>query len=599
MAEHNIIENTDFSTEESKCSLLKESISTINKPAFLCLIEPTNPNFLEIIECNDLFLECFGLDKYEVLGNNYDFLLQGDDIDYGSDHYFEHTSLIRAVNSLQISDVKITISHPRNKNKFEKFNISFMPSRYKTDNIYCVFSFEKISTKVNDSQYVDAKINVLERSVKNERLLRTIGGIIASEPNLRRIAGDIVKSICEHLKVDRCILYNCSKSESGFLTEYCTQGVDKISKSDDINNPSSPISRYVEFQNQLFLGINNLKKTTTIMASGDVDGDFQFKFIEDITKKFSIGSQIVVTMVSDEKIIGGFYLHQSSKRSWLLEEYELAEIISNQFLTAIDRSNYTHKLLLSNKELLKKRNQLARSLNQEKKMRNLQSEFVALVSHEFKTPLQIIDGSRELVLRKLNSINFSEEVVFKSLDRIKGAITRMNNLIKSNLSLSETEIGEGGIKANKHKFEIKNLIKEVIEKNIGSVGDRNIKFFVDIDNTPDYYLGDQKLLDHSFTNTIVNAIKYSKDCSEVRISSGTKDGNIFLKVIDGGIGIPEGDLKKIGKKFFRAKNTLSIAGTGIGLYLTKYFVELHDGSVLIESKINIGTSITIFLPISN
>ncbi|MFT6076927.1 MAG: signal transduction histidine kinase [Myxococcota bacterium] len=597
MTDQGITENSDFSTEEEKCSLLKKSIKSINNPAFLCVIEPENPNFLEIIECNDLFFECFGLNKFEVLGNNYDFLLQDHDIDYGSDHYFEHANLIKAVTSLQISDVKVTIPHPKNKEKIEEFTVRFMPSRYKTTSIYCIFSFEKLQLKTNKNQYSDARINGLERSIKNERLLRTIGGLIAANPNLKKIAGEIVKSICEYLKVDRCILYNCSKSESGFLIEYCTYGVGKISKVNDIDNPLSPISRYIEFQNQLFLAVNDLKQTTTITSDADVQSDLRYKSIEDITRKFGIGSQIVVNMVSDDKIIGGFYLQQSSKRNWLLEEGELVEIIANQFLTAIDRSNYTHKLLVSNKELLKKRNQLAKALKQEKQMRELQSEFVALVSHEFKTPLQIIDGARELVSRKLKSANFSDSVIVKSLDRIKSAIFRMNNLIQSNLNLSKMEIGEGGIKVIKAEFEIKDLIKEIVEKNSNATRDKNIEILMDIDNMPDIYSGDKKLLDHSLTNTIVNAVKYSRIDSKINIFGDVKDNNVFLKIIDGGIGIPEDDLGKIGKKFFRAKNTLSIAGTGIGLYLTKYFVELHNGSVLIDSQLNVGTSITILLPI--
>jgi signal transduction histidine kinase len=232
-------------------------------------------------------------------------------------------------------------------------------------------------------------------------------------------------------------------------------------------------------------------------------------------------------------------------------------------------------------------------------MREMQSEFVALVSHEFKTPLQIIDGARELVLRKLNVAKFSDDVINKSLDRIKNAIFRMNNLIQSNLNLSKIEIGEDGFKVNKQEFEIKNLVKEIIEKNFSSIKEKNIKIITAIEDMPDSYFGDQKLLDHAFTNTIVNAVKYSKVDSKIKISGGIKDKNIFLRVLDNGIGIPKEDLAKIGQKFFRATNTHTISGTGIGLYLTKYFVELHNGSVLIDSQINVGTSIKILLPISH
>jgi hypothetical protein len=98
------------------------------------------------------------------------------------------------------------------------------------------------------------------------------------------------------------------------------------------------------------------------------------------------------------------------------------------------------------------------------------------------------------------------------------------------------------------------------------------------------------------TNIISNAIKYSKNDSTVKISTRTGEKKVLIKVVDQGIGIPQDDLASIGKKFFRAKNSLAVAGTGIGLYLTKYFIELHGGSVLIESEINVGTSISVILP---
>ncbi|MES2677603.1 MAG: GAF domain-containing sensor histidine kinase [Pseudomonadota bacterium] len=602
IAEENLDHNPYSLNEDDKRLLLKQSIQQISSPSFLCQIEPENPNFLEIIECNEQFLKNFALEKIEVIGNNYDFLLQGEDVEYGSNNYFEYINLIKAVKSLQVTNIKVSIPYPKDKNKIEEFKVSFVPSRYKTRNIYCVFSFEQLAKNAqeeNDGTHSIALIQNLERAIRNERMLRSISDLIASEANLKGIAQTIVKTMCEYLKVDRCMLYDCDNGDSGFVVEHCTKGTQKISEAGDIKNPESPIARYIEFQNQLFLDINRLKKTTTMTVYEDVKNDPKFKVIENVCDHFGIGSQIVVIMITNDTISGGFYLQQSAKRSWLLEESELINIIASQFSMAIDRANYTHKLLISNQELLEKSNKLAESLVQEKRMRELQSEFVALVSHEFKTPLQIIDGARELVMRKFKTINIADEVIDKSLDRIKSAIVRMSNLIQSNLNLSKIEIGEEGIKVNKQNFDIKALVQDIVEKNFNLAQEKHINIEINVDNFPDAYLGDQKLLDHSFTNIITNAIKYSKANSVVKISGAIKENKLFLKVADNGIGIPKDDLDRIGKKFFRAKNTLSVAGTGIGLYLTKYFIELHGGSVLIESELDVGTTITAFLPIAN
>jgi signal transduction histidine kinase len=82
----------------------------------------------------------------------------------------------------------------------------------------------------------------------------------------------------------------------------------------------------------------------------------------------------------------------------------------------------------------------------------------------------------------------------------------------------------------------------------------------------------------------------------VKILAKSNDKKVALRVIDEGIGIPEEDVSSIGKKFFRAKNATAVAGTGIGIYLTKHFVEMHGGEIAIESEIGVGTSVTIILP---
>jgi signal transduction histidine kinase len=107
------------------------------------------------------------------------------------------------------------------------------------------------------------------------------------------------------------------------------------------------------------------------------------------------------------------------------------------------------------------------------------------------------------------------------------------------------------------------------------------------------------MLDHCFTNILGNAVKYSPENSTVKILGALVENKILVKIIDNGIGIPKDDLKNIGEKFYRAKNTLKISGTGIGLYLTKYFIKLHNGQVLIQSVEGQGSEVTIVLPIKN
>jgi signal transduction histidine kinase len=272
-------------------------------------------------------------------------------------------------------------------------------------------------------------------------------------------------------------------------------------------------------------------------------------------------------------------------------------VISEQFAIAIDRSHAIDKVIIANSQLLEKTLELRKTLKEEKRIRQMQSEFVAMVSHEFKTPLQIIDSTRELVSIKLKKFSIEDLSVDKYLIKIKNAISRMNSLIQSSLNLAKIEMNEGGIEAEMNDFGIKNLITEIIEKNSTLASEKNIQIITELNDLPEFYKGDAKLLDHCFTNVITNAIKYSKNNFPVKIIGGQDGKNIFVKVIDSGIGIPKEDIANVGRKFFRAKNTLAVSGTGIGLFLTKHFVELHNGSVNIESTLDVGTTATITLPI--
>jgi signal transduction histidine kinase len=280
---------------------------------------------------------------------------------------------------------------------------------------------------------------------------------------------------------------------------------------------------------------------------------------------------------------------------WLQDEIDLIETVADQFSIALDRSNSIKKVMIANHSLMERTLQLKESLRQEQEMRKMQNEFVALVSHEFKTPLQIIDGNRELISRKLKNYSIEDNNIFNYLNKIKSGIQRMNGLINSTLHLAKMENSDGKIKIELQNIDLKDLITDIIEKNANLAMQKNITIHARIDDLPSEYISDPKLLDHAFSNIISNAIKYSHTNSFVKIIGKNLDDCIAIRVVDNGIGIPKNDQDNIGKKFFRAGNSISVAGTGIGIYLTKNFIDLLEGKLIIESKENCGTTVTIIL----
>ena len=100
------------------------------------------------------------------------------------------------------------------------------------------------------------------------------------------------------------------------------------------------------------------------------------------------------------------------------------------------------------------------------------------------------------------------------------------------------------------------------------------------------------------TNLLSNAIKYSPDAQDIKIRALASGDDIIIEIRDHGIGIDEEDLPKMFGKFFRAKTSVGIAGTGIGLYLTKTLVEMHGGSISLQSMRGEGSTFTVRLPIA-
>lgn len=593
---------------------LKQTIDLNAEAAILCEAKEHNPNYLSIVHANKKFYEIFGISEFNLIGKSYDFLFADLDLDYSSEDQMEYVRLIKAVKDFHSCALIISLSNHKSELSKIRFKISFEPV-LNSDSVHrhAIFIFEKMELEVPQLQNKETPqdqpapsatlksqsvtlLKNLERTLRSERLLREIGALIITDLPIHDIAQKIAKTLCEHLKADRCILHDYDNSSTNFIAEYHNNYTkEMVSATHDAENLKM-LAEYINFQNHFFQRYGSKEKRSWLVVIEDVAADNNFLPIENICEKYSIASQIAVTTTFNGKVNGGIYIHQSDKRSWMADELELIETVADQFSIALDRSESIERVMVANHALMEKTSQLKEALKHEQEMRKMQNEFVALVSHEFKTPLQIIDSTRELMVRKMKSHNIVDESLDKALDRIRSGIQRMNGLIHSTLNLAKMESGEGKIKLEPEVFDLRKFISDIIEKNSNLAANKGIKVITKINELPTEFKGDPRLLDHAITNIISNAVKYSKNNTTVKILAKANDKKVALRVMDQGIGIPKEDLGNIGQKFFRAGNTLSVAGTGIGIYLTKHFIELHGGDVLIESEVNVGTSVTVTLP---
>ena len=234
---------------------------------------------------------------------------------------------------------------------------------------------------------------------------------------------------------------------------------------------------------------------------------------------------------------------------------------------------------------------LQRSLDKERELSGLQRQFVSMVSHEFRTPLAIIDGNAQRLQRRPDKI--TTDRVLKVVETIRTSVLRLTDLMESVLSAARMEGGQ--IKFEPASFDIGKMVGEIC-RNYADINSQH-KLEVDIRALPEAYNGDAKLLHQVVSNLISNAIKYSPENTTVHIRGfQTEDESVVISVEDEGVGIPNEELDKLFERFFRASTSTGIPGSGIGLHLVQQLVALHDGAVHVKSVIGHGTTFEVHLP---
>ncbi len=233
---------------------------------------------------------------------------------------------------------------------------------------------------------------------------------------------------------------------------------------------------------------------------------------------------------------------------------------------------------------------LKEKLVQERRLAQLQRNFVTMVSHEFRTPLNIIDGHAQR-LAKMNTASSPDEIVLRTR-KIRGAVLRMTNLIES--LLNSTRLIDGELNSHPASFDMRVLLHEVCELHREiAPGSQILENF---DPQPLPMEGDPKLLFQVLSNLLSNAVKYSPGGEGIAVTAQINAEQLVVSVEDHGMGIPEADLDKLFSRYYRGSNVSSIVGTGVGLYLVKMVVELHDGEIAVESREGEGSRFTINLP---
>lgn len=222
----------------------------------------------------------------------------------------------------------------------------------------------------------------------------------------------------------------------------------------------------------------------------------------------------------------------------------------------------------------------------------LKTNFLSMMSHDLKTPIARIQGMTDVVLKDPTPLSVRQK---EALQTLETSSQELLDFVSSILNLGRIESKE--LRLHLHSKDPNQLIKEIADKYGYMAKSKDIELKLELEPMFSIKM-DVDLIRQVITNLIENAIKYSPVGTSILVSSEESDGKVILQVADQGSGIPDDEIGHVFSKFYRSKGAKhsNIKGSGLGLYLAKYFVELHKGRISVDSSPGQGSTFTVELP---
>jgi len=252
-----------------------------------------------------------------------------------------------------------------------------------------------------------------------------------------------------------------------------------------------------------------------------------------------------------------------------------------KMITAIDITDYKQA-----------ESELRQTLEQARKLSELRQRFVSMLCHQFRTPLNVVSFSSDLLTRNFHQ--WSEEKKHSYLDLIKDAVEQISELLDEILLFGKAEADK--LKCEPRPLDLKQFCRDIIAQMHLATGKQKVINFISDCECISVSV-DPKLLHHILTNLISNALKYSVGKTPVTLELMCREDNVVFMIKDQGIGIPSVDQQQIFEPFYRGSNIDSIPGTGLGLSIVKTLADLHGCEISLSSEVGVGTTFTLKVPL--
>lgn len=299
---------------------------------------------------------------------------------------------------------------------------------------------------------------------------------------------------------------------------------------------------------------------------------------------------VVLTNTNDDNL--ALAALRQGAQDYLIKREVSLEILTRSLCYAIERKQMEEALRESNEALKMSVIERTNQLEKAQELNQLKTEFVSMLSHDFRNPLNKILLSAGLLEESRDRLTKDQQVSYFRM--IRSAIKDMDQLLTEVLLIGRADSGR--LYCQFDPVDLLDYCQKLVESFIVKPEKQSAIIF-QIEGSLERGLWDINLIKHILTNLLGNAIKYSPQGNRVEFKIIVESEQVVFKIIDRGIGIPSKDQENLFKPFYRGSNVDNIQGTGLGLAIVGRCVEAHKGQIHLESEEGKGTKITVILPI--
>lgn len=426
---------------------------------------------------------------------------------------------------------------------------------------------------INDQvNFMASQIEERDRNLEKQVAARThdlqvavdVSRQITIELEIDKLLNQIVQLTTERFQLYACFIFQFDK-EQNVLRQLAGASADgqKIEIAEKISVNAEPSVIALAARTREFVTVNDVQKSEIYMSHETLE---------------ETRAELAIPMLIGGKLLGVFDLQSRVPNRFSKEDLRILTALAEQVAIAIRNAQLFHDA--------------EQARHDAEEANRVKSQFLANMSHELRTPLNAILNFTGFVADgDLGPVNEKQEDV---LLRAVSSGEHLLNLINDILDMTKIEVGMMNLFIR--EVNINDVLKSAAAVATGLLKDKSAYLIEDIEEDLPTIQGDKRRLHQVFLNILSNANKFTPQ-GTITIKAQYIDAKILVSIIDTGIGIPADDQPFVFDRFKQAKHDLDIGGTGLGMPITKHFVEAHDGKIWFESELGKGTTFFVELPV--